>query len=33
MTLEPGCIASVTLSLHCGARTLASTGERAPDEF
>jgi hypothetical protein len=33
MTLDTGCTASVTLSLHRGVRTPASTYERAPDEF
>jgi hypothetical protein len=33
MTLDPGCIAIVTLSLHCGVWTPASTRERVPDEF
>lgn len=33
MTLDPGCIASVTLSLYCGVWAPASTRERARDEF
>jgi hypothetical protein len=33
MTLDPGCIASVTLSPHSGMWTPACAYERVPDEF
>jgi hypothetical protein len=33
MTLDPGCIASVTRSLHCGVRPAGCAYERVLDEF